>query len=234
LVTYDILALRSAWRVYTVTLERGADGSYLAWVHELPGCAVRAATRDEVLARLPAAIGEFEAWAGREPLASPDVRIADEVESQIEADEDTEVLVQPDQEPLTPEYWRTVEELLERSRRDLGRLLDSLDDAELETRRPGSERTLREELEHVAFVELMYAMWTFDLRSREGLREFLDWARGAATGRMRALAEARSGGRTEADWAGAPRPEPWTARKAARRLVWHELLHAEAIARSRR
>jgi predicted RNase H-like HicB family nuclease len=25
---------------YSVTLEHGSDGSYLAWVHELPGCFV--------------------------------------------------------------------------------------------------------------------------------------------------------------------------------------------------
>ena len=35
---------------YSVTLERGTDGTYLAWVDDLPGCAVRARSRAEVLA----------------------------------------------------------------------------------------------------------------------------------------------------------------------------------------
>ena len=37
---------------YSVTLERGTDGTYLAWVDDLPGCAVRAGSRAEVLARV--------------------------------------------------------------------------------------------------------------------------------------------------------------------------------------
>ena len=31
-----------------MTLEHGTDGSYLAWVHELPGCFVRAPSREAV------------------------------------------------------------------------------------------------------------------------------------------------------------------------------------------
>jgi predicted RNase H-like HicB family nuclease len=206
---------------YAVTLERGRDGSYVAWVDELPGCAVRAASKDEVLARLPDAIAEFVAWTGEPPPAAPRVSVTEEVESAIEADEDTEVLVAADRAPLTDEDWLRLQPLLERSRAEL---LARLGDADL--------GAVREEIEHVAFVELMYAMWTFDLQSREGLGEFLAWTRGIAAERMRALAARRSDELTWADWGGAPRPEPWTPRKAARRLLWHELLHLRAIERS--
>jgi hypothetical protein len=48
---------------------------------------------------------------------------------------------------------------------------------------------------------------------------------------MTALARREAGESTWADWAGAPRREPWTPRKAARRLVWHELLHLRALER---
>jgi len=36
---------------------------------------------------------------------------------------------------------------------------------------------------------------------------------------------------TLAEWAGSPRLEEWTPRKAARRLLWHELLHLRALER---
>ena len=94
---------------------------------------------------------------------------------------------------------------------------------------PGRERTVREQLVHIAFVELMYAAWTFDLRSRAGIADFLAWTRGVASDRMQTLAVGEDDSLTYAQWAGAPRPEPWTARKAARRLIWHELLHLPEI-----
>ena len=47
---------------YSVTLERGSDGSYLAWVHELPGCFARAKTRGAVLADVAAEVARFRDW----------------------------------------------------------------------------------------------------------------------------------------------------------------------------
>jgi predicted RNase H-like HicB family nuclease len=210
---------------YSVTLEHGTDGTYLAWVHELPGCFVRAATREEVKAKLPETIRNFQRWllsVGEEVDDSDFAAIVDEVESVVHSSEDTEVLLEPDREPLTADDWQKLERWLSHSREDL---LKTLADEEFESRPPGEERTLRELVVHVAFVELMYVAWTFDLQQREGLREFLDWTRVISRARMRALATRDEGAVTYAEWAGAPRREEWTARKAARRLIWHELLH---------
>ena len=121
--------------------------------------------------------------------------------------------------------------MLERSRAELRAVLHELSDEELAANREGSERSVREELEHIAFVELMYAAWTFDLESRSGLEDFLDWTRAIVAERMSTLAADDAADLTWARWAGAPRPEAWTPRKAARRLVWHELLHLRAIER---
>ena len=85
--------------MHRVTLER-ADGTYLAWVDDLPGCAVRATSRREVLEKLPGAISEFVAWTGR-PAAAVEIEVVEEVESAIEAEEDTEVLVAADRDALT-------------------------------------------------------------------------------------------------------------------------------------
>jgi predicted RNase H-like HicB family nuclease len=218
---------------YSITLEHGSDGSYLAWVHELPGCFPRGATREVVLANVSGAIADFCEWLRRigEPTETDGITIAvtAEVESVIEADENSEVLVDPDREPLSKEDWRKLERWLVASRTALLSALDEISDERLEQRVEGRERTVREQLTHIAFVELMYAAWTFDLRSREGIADFLAWTRAVASERMRSLAAEDDGSVTYARWAGAPRPEPWTARKAARRLVWHELLHLPEI-----
>jgi hypothetical protein len=216
---------------YAVTLERGADGTYVGWVDDLPGCAARERSRDELLRTLPAVISDFLAWSGRPADERPAISITEEVESAIEADEDTEVLVGADRQPLTEDDWASIQMLLRRSREELEALLRGLPDDAVGSTRAWSERTVREEIEHVAFVELMYAMWTFDLESRAGLADFLAWTREAAAWRLDALAQEGAGEQTWAMWAGAPRPEPWTPRKAARRLLWHELLHLRAIER---
>jgi hypothetical protein len=197
----------------------------------LPGCALRAYSREEVLERLPNAIRSFLAWAGADASGKIAVEVSDEVESAIEADEDTEVLLAVDRQALTRADWEATESLLARSRAELLELLERLSDGELAAKRSRSERTVLGEIEHVAFVELMYAMWTFDLQSRDGLREFLAWTREIARQRLDALEG--NDALTWAEWGGAPRPEPWTARKAARRLLWHELLHVQAIEQAR-
>lgn len=220
---------------YSVTLEHGSDGTYLAWVHELPGCSFRGPSREDVLARLPAEIRDFLAWLQRSGEAVEEgainVVVVEEVESIVQASEDSEALVQADREPLTREDWVKIERWLAHSRLDLLGSLSNLPDEGLESRPERSTRTLREEVIHIAFVELMYAAWTFDLRTREGLQQFLEWTRSVALGRMRSLAESDAGSITYAEWAGAPRPEEWSARKAGRRLIWHELLHLRSLHR---
>lgn len=91
---------------FSVTLEHGSDGSYFAWVHELPGCFVRGPSRDDVEAKLPSAISDFLGWLrklGEAPDGSGDfdVAVIEEVESIVETSEDSEALVSADREPLT-------------------------------------------------------------------------------------------------------------------------------------
>jgi predicted RNase H-like HicB family nuclease len=210
---------------YSVTLELGSDGSYLGWVHELPGCYARGASREEVKEKLPAAIRAFLEWlraAGEDVEDEEGFVVVDEIESVIDSSEDTEALLTPDRQPLTEVDWERIERWLSYSRQDL---IERLEQADLDSIPEDETRTVRELMVHVAFVEFMYAAWTFDLHDREGLRDFLDWTRVISRARMRALAAHRDDTVTQAEWAGAPRAEPWTARKAARRLVWHELLH---------
>lgn len=220
---------------YAVTLERGTDAGYTAWVHELPGCFARAGTREEVEAKIAPAVAEFLTWIrGGRPLAPETIEftVVEEVTMPMRArDADSDVLLQPDRAPLTRTGWAQTERWLRRSRDEVLQVLAAMDDADLEWKPQDCPRSIRETIVHVAFAEFMYAAWTFDLRSRKGLRAFLRWTRRTATVRLRALARADTGKETQAEWDGAPRPEPWTARKAARRLVWHERLHWRSIQR---
>src|SRR5437762_11262654 len=214
---------------YSLTLEHGSDGSYLAWVHELPGCFARAATREGVVANAAQAVAEFRQWLRNvgEPIEDDDIDVVvvAEVGSRVETDEDTEVLVEPDRQPLTKDDWRKIEHWLTASRTELLEVLAPMADEQLGEHVPGGDRTFREQLIHLAFVELMYAAWTFDHQSKEGIADFLTWTRGVAITRIRTLADRLDDDVTQAEWADAPYPELWTARKAARRLIWHERLH---------
>jgi hypothetical protein len=100
-----------------------------------------------------------------------------EVESVIEANEDSEVLVEVARQPLSQEDWQTIERWLAASRAALLRALAEASEEHLDDPIEGRERTVREQVIHIALVELMYAEWTFDLDSREGLTEFLTWTR---------------------------------------------------------
>ncbi len=73
--------------------------------------------------------------------------------------------------------------------------------------------------------------WVHELPGCAGcLADFLRWTRYIALERMRRLAEHDRASLTYAESAGAPRPELWSARKAAR-LVWQELPHPEDLDR---
>lgn len=226
---------------YSVTLERSEPDVHLAWVHELPGCVAYGATRDEALARVPQAIEQFRGWlrAAGEKLPAEDIHV-DQVALSVvgeagRAEQTSEgpdgVLLTWDEEPLAPEEWTRIERWLQQSRRELLDVLEQMPEDQLGTAARDGARTIWQQLRHIATVEFMYALWTFDFRTKRDLRALLEWTRQMAFGRMRALAEQRDRQLTYADWAGTGHPEPWSARKAARRLVYHELWHLRSIRR---
>ena len=147
------------------------------------------------------------------------------------ADGGTSILLDADRAPLSETEWRSLESWLENSRQDVLAFLQGTQDVSLDWTPEGSPRSIQENIFHLAYVELMYAFWTFDHHSREGLVEFLEWTRRVALERMRELAGRADARVTLADWSGATELEEWTARKAARRLIWHERLHLRSMER---
>lgn len=221
---------------YSVTLEHQGGADYLGWVHELPGCHAYGATREAVLANLPAAISQFR---GRLPGPGEEVQ-EDQVELEIvqemattekTAEGGTEVFLTWDQEPLAHDDWMRIEGWLQYSRQELLGTVEQIQEDQLEIAARDGARTIARQLRHIAAVEFMYALWTFDLGTKQEIRALLEWTRQMAVMRMRALAERQDQRLTYAEWAGSEHREPWSARKAARRLVYHELWHLRSIRR---
>lgn len=223
---------------YSVTMERNDSDGYLAWVHELPGCIAYGPTREAALAKVPEAIEQFRdrLRAAGEEIPVDQISFSTVVEADSAEVTNTGpdgVLLTWDVEPLTPEEWTRIDRWLQHSRRELLVVLGQMTEDQLEITARDGARTIARQLRHIATVEFMYALWTFDLGTRRDLRELLEWTRQMAFMRMRALAEQRDRRLTYAEWAGTgtAHPEPWTARKTARRLVYHELWHLRSIRR---
>jgi hypothetical protein len=196
---------------FTPRLETFDDASCLGWVHELPGCAVRARHRTEIERALAAGIRRFLAEAGEPVPERIELAIAAETAAAGAGPEATAALIAPDLAPLDPAAWARCAHRLALSRERLRARLDA----------PGDDApALRDEARHVGLLELLLAGQTFDTASDAGLRDFLAWTRRVATARLSAAAAADTGAVS-----GGGETEAWTASKVARRLVWHERLH---------
>jgi len=221
---------------YSVVLEEARDGGFTAWVVELPGCYARAPTREQIEMKLSAEIRHFRLWRQSHGDSIQGDDVAFEIVSSVvteanAADGDTTILLDADRAALEPMEWRRTETWLEDSRQELLHFLQRVRNETLHWTPEGSRRSLQQSIFHLAMVEIMYAVWTFDLHSVHGLKEFLAWTRRVASTRMRELADGSHDQVTVADWAGASQPEEWTARKAARRLLWHGRLHLRSLER---
>jgi len=217
---------------YTVTVEHDEPEVYLAWVHELPGCYAHGSTRQDAVNNVVEAIERFRTWlrAKGEEIREEPVEF-DIVEAAGVAGMTTGVLLTWDQAPLTPEDWTRVERWLRYSRLELLSALQSMREEDLETAAGEGSRSIAAQLRHLAGAEYMYALWTFDFRSKQDLKELLDWTRRMAMERMHILAGRRDNRLTRAEWSSDEPPEPWTARKAARRLIYHQRWHLNSIRR---
>lgn len=221
---------------YSVTVDHDEEEVFLAWVHELPGCYAHGRSRAEALANVVPAIERFRDWlrelgetVGQEPVTFHLVEEADAAGRTPEGP--SGVLLTWDREALTREDWERVERWLDHSRKELLDVLDQTNDQDLQTAAHEHARSIAEQLRHLANVEYMYALWTFDFHSKRDLKELLDWTRRLASNRLRMLADRRDSRLTSAAWSGDDHPEPWSARKAARRLVYHERWHLNSIRR---
>ncbi|MDI3317055.1 MAG: hypothetical protein QJR14_05500 [Bacillota bacterium] len=226
----------------TVGIEIDPKGRALGWVREWPGCTGHGESEREALDRLPRAVEAFWAWLRRhgDPEAPPPgtgVRIGRVERCPVASDlgeADSEGLFSFDREPLPQEILARARRFRAYARADALDLLRRLDAEAL--RRPvgRSGRTVGATFDHMAIVYLWYAQRA----AAPAAAEWQDFLL-SALGR---LADAWIERRMEADpvtprsfppdvWS-VGRPEPWTAQKTLRRLIWHDLLHLRAIGRA--
>lgn len=227
---------------HSVYLETADDGRCMAHVLDLPGCIVRAPTRDEALSRVPEAISETLAWLRRhgEPTSAAS---EDAIEFQISGEStgfgpfdrrSAAALFPPDREPVAPEEMERHFRFLSYTRADLLALVQGLPDDVLDWQPDPQSFSIRGLLRHVGNAEEWYVSRIVDADTLPPewdddedlpIFEFLEMERRTAVARLRQLTESE---RTEVfyptGWTNHPE-EPWTARKMLRRFLEHEREH---------
>ena len=236
---------------YDVYLEVGEGGVSMAHVLQLPGCAAGGASLDEALANVVEAIGDYYEWLGRhdDPSHESDSAITIEL-AEITSGlgpfqrGDKAAIFGPDREPLSRTELETCLRYAGYSRADLLALTRHLSDDALDWR-PGidgphahDEMTIREILRHVGNAEEWFAsrlvhpdrlpvQWQDD--DQMPIFEFLAMERRTVTTLLRELTDEEREAVTYPTWFTDHPDEPWTARKALRRLLEHEREHTRHI-----
>ena len=238
---------------YPVYLEIAPDDTCMAHVLDLPGCTVRAPSRDEALRRLPEAIRDYHAWLRRHGEPAPPAE--ESIEIQVAGEStgfgpfdpgDPAALFPPDREPISPGEMERYFRLMAHARADLLDLVrdpstgsgQALPEEVLDWQPDPQSFSIRRLLRHIGNAEQWYVSrlvppetlppeWEHD----EGLPifEFLEMERRTAVERLRQLtAEERSGVFYPSHWTDHPE-EPWTARKVLRRFLEHEREHTAQV-----
>lgn len=225
---------------YAVYLET-ASRVCLAHVPDLPGCVLRAASRDAVVQHLPNAIRDHHTWLRRhgEPAPPQDEPIEFEVAGTVIGmgpfdPGDPAALFQPDHEPVSPEDLEKHLRLMDHSRADLLELVRDLPDDVLEWQADRQSFSINRILRHIGGAEQWYVSRVVDPKSLPPewendaelpIFEFLDMERRTAIARLRELTDReRSQIFYPTQWTD-HRGEPWTARKVLRRFLEHEREH---------
>ena len=220
-----------SYKVYVRVAKR--DGKARACIPDLPGCSTAGISRDDAVAKMPAAIAEYLAWLRRHGEAVP---VGGETTEIVIADEavggaalypgDRAGLFAPDLLPLTDEDIARYLRLMRYSRQDLLSLVKDLSAAVLNWRPAPKEWTIREVLRHLANAEGWYldriGLYTPQRRTRtilarlELIRAYAYEVLSKLTPEQRSVVVQKDG-------------EPWNARKVFRRFLEHEREHSGQI-----
>jgi uncharacterized damage-inducible protein DinB/predicted RNase H-like HicB family nuclease len=230
---------------YLVDLEIAADGNCMAHVLGLPGCFVRAPTRDQAMARLPDAIRGHLGWLRAHGEAAPpaDAPIETWVASEYAGlgpfdPGDAAALFPPDRAAIDPDGVEDHLRWMGYSRSDLMALIQELPAELLDWQPSPQSYSIRHLLRHLGNSEEWYvsrivsaatlpAEWEDD--EDLPILEFLEMERRTAVERLRRLT-AGERSRIFQPRAHTDHPrEEWTARKVLRRFLEHEREHTAQV-----
>lgn len=229
---------------YTVCVEVSADGTCMAHVAELPGCAVLAVNLDRAMLKLPEEIARHRRWRQTHGVpAGTDEKIhlvLGEIVRDVQPwrSDATGALFHVDRRPLDDDEFAGRMRLLACARADLLRAVHAAPRGAFDDEIPGLPRTLRETLLHLAESEA----WLLSRLGQEPPLHEPDPVRRLVDVRARTAAQLARFSPGDRDLVFVPSihgsgasGEMWTQGKFLRRLLEHELLHLgdveEALAR---
>lgn len=209
------------------------SGGWLIYAANYPGVYVRGKSKNEALAKFGGELRSYLRWCGASnpDLEPPEVEILQERLSELQiCDADSDVLFDAEKEPLTQEEYERLKLLVLKSARDFRKLYDSIPNPDISGRGPRQTfygavpRTPREMYEHTNRVTAYYTA-PFGIET-ENMPDIY-------TNRMQALSELEDlpdflSGKVYIAGDG----EEWTLRKALRRFLWHDRIHAKAMWRT--
>ena len=208
-------------------LEYNQDGSLL-WAENVPGASSRGATPEEAEGKLPAEVRRFLRW--RDGFAPEDfsVRVARKKESRLDIrDADSDLLLDSEKNPMTWEEYAGLKALVLRSAGDFQRLYDAVPDKgrtglpERKTFYGEIPRTAEEMYRHTNQVSNYYIG---ELGAAfENLPDILE-NRGLALQMAESLPDFLQNRVTAGSFG-----ELWSLKKALRRFLWHDRIHAKAL-----
>lgn len=210
-------------------LEYNAKGCMLFSL-DCPGAFARGETREAAAAKLPGEVAAFCRWAGWTAPTGP-VHITQEKfqpELRVE-DGDSDILLDGERLPMEGEEYRALRLLVVRSARDFDTLYASIPDPDYplapprETFYGAYPNTARKMFDHTNRVTSYYV-------GELGVE--MDDLPGCLENRLLGLEklEALPGFLTQPPRVGSY-GEAWSLRKALRRFLWHDRLHARAMYR---
>jgi antitoxin HicB len=231
--------------LFQIYLEIGDEGECLAHILDLPGCVLRGESLAEVLDGMPDAIRAYMEWLRRH---GESVEETDALELRVvEINQgfgpfrrgDRAALFPADLLPPTRDEMENLYfKYANYARHDLFELVRKLPEQVLDWRMEKGAMTIREILRHIGNAEQWYISrlvpaetlpkeWEVD--ADMPILEFLELERRTGLERLRQLSEDELSAITHpVHWTKYPE-EPWTARKALRRLVEHEIEHIAHI-----
>jgi hypothetical protein len=213
----------------TLVFETNNKG-FMCWIPELPGAFVRGATRDEVYPKLAAEMAAYAEWLSI-PVPSHNVEREEVVvTSAVVEDGDTNILLETDREPYgaAADFDRECR-LMSLSARRVQQIYDRCirRDAVVPTKVRKTyygdvHATIEGQYKHVVGCQQYYL---------ENIRIAGEVRGDLVASRERVLDALRAKYRAESNPLYREPDEDWTLRKVARRIIWHDRIHARAMSR---